>query len=129
MKKTLPILFIAMAAIFGFSHRAHAIVPLPFGGLVVFELPCTCEGGAYEWYAFAPLYLGNSAPTIGALLAPVTPLAFPWYYLKLGSWALGWYEPGVTSASCQIGVEPYCYPLPNEGMITPDTGVSASTSI
>ena len=95
---------------------------VPFGGLEVYEMPCTCTGGALFWHVFAPLFLGG-APVAGALAAPSTPLVYPSYYLKVKSWALGLYTPGAGSA-CYIGVTPYCYPLPNYGLVLPTTGTS-----
>lgn len=95
---------------------------LPFGGLEVFMLPCTCTGGAFQWHVFAPLFLGG-APTVGALAAPSTPLTYMYYYLKIKSWALGFYTPGAGSV-CLFGVTPYCWVLPNEGLILPNTGTS-----
>jgi len=104
-----------------------AVVPVPFGGLETSMIPCTCPSppnpGTQIWHFFSPLYLGL-VPIVGGLVAPVTPLAFPAYYLKPGSWALGMFSPGVSSLTCGVGVGLYCVPLPNLGLILPNTGTS-----
>lgn len=104
-------------------QMAFAAVGTPFGGLEIFELPCTCDAGALNWHLFLPVWILAAGPEVGAFAAPPTPLTFPSFYLKPSSWALGFFEPGAGSA-CYIGVEPYCIPLLNEGLILPITGTS-----
>jgi len=102
-----------------FPSPSHAQVP--FGGLDVFMIPCTC-GGAYAWHFFSPLFLGP-APVTGALaVSTVIPLAFPSYYLHPGAWALGQYTPGVQACWMYIGYG--CAMLSELGVISPFTGTS-----
>lgn len=93
----------------------------PFGGLDVFEFPCTCSPYMYTW--FAPLYLGSIVPVTGALAVPDWGVAFAYYELTPGAWAYGFYTPGVQACYWYHGYE--CDPAPpTMGVVTPYTGVS-----
>ena len=96
---------------------AHA--QIPFGGFDVAEIPCTC-GFVYTWHYFAPLFLGP-VPITGPLAAPWV-IAFPFYILHPGAWALGLYTPGVQACFMYVGFG--CAPLPSFGLINPLTGSS-----
>lgn len=117
MKKILfGSLLLLSAAAFPFSTRAQ----VPFGGLEVFMMPCTC-GFVYNYHVFAPLYLG-AVPTTGAFSYPMSPTAYPFYLLHPGAWALGFFAPG--AQACWMWAGKFCYPLPNLGIITTITGTS-----
>ncbi|MFZ2167716.1 MAG: hypothetical protein WAV50_02485 [Minisyncoccia bacterium] len=100
------------------SPVSHAQVP--FGGLDVMEIPCTC-GFVYNWHFFAPLFLNNPVPIAGPLAAPQA-IAFPFYILHPGAWALGIYTPGVQACWMYVGWG--CAPLASYGLILPLTGSS-----
>lgn len=108
----------AFLAVFTFPSQSHAQVP--FGGLDVFTVPCTC-GFAFNYHWFVPLFLGP-APVSGPLAAPITPNLFAFYILHPGAWALGFFVPGVQS--CWMYAAVACFPLPVLGTITPYTGTS-----
>jgi hypothetical protein len=126
MKKfilTTIVLTCMLASFFGWQPKTtYAGFGVAYGGLDLFLIPCTCTAGYLNWHFFAPLYLNNPTPIAGALVAATTPVAYSTYYVRPGSWAKGFELPG--AGICYIGVEPYCYPLPNYGLITPFTGVS-----
>lgn len=90
-----------------------------FGGLDVWEIPCTCSPFMYTW--FTPLFLGP-VPVTGALAVPDTGTIFPFYQLFPSAWALGTYTPGVQS--CWMYAVAGCFPLPVLGTMDPTTGTS-----
>ena len=116
MRKTVLISLTIFAA-FAFPSQSYAQVP--FGGLIVYTVPCTC-GFTVNYHWFAPLFI--PIPTTGPLAAPVTPNLFPFFILHPGAWALGLYTPGVQS--CWMYAAVACFPLPVLGTITPFTGSS-----
>ncbi len=92
----------------------------PFGGLDVFEFPCTCSPFMYT--VFAPLYL-SAIPMVGALATPDSPTMFPYYALFPSAWALGFFTPGVPACWMYVGWG--CLPiLSTLGVMTPFTGTS-----
>lgn len=114
---------IVIGSLFFFSaialpNTSHAQVP--FGGLDVMTIPCTC-GFVYNWHYFAPLFLNNPVPISGPLAAPQA-IAFPFYILHPGAWALGLFTPGVQACWMYVGFG--CAPLPSYGAISPLTGSS-----
>jgi len=100
-----------------FPSLSHA--QAPFGGLVIFELPCTCSPFTWQW--LTPLYFGP-LPFAGALAAPDTPFLFEYYYSFPSTWVLGKYIPGVQA--CWMFAVAGCFPLPTIGLMTPFTGTS-----
>lgn len=96
---------------------SHAQVP--FGGLVVAEIPCTCS--PFTWQFFAPLFLGP-VPTAGPLAVPDTPFIFAYYYSLPTDWVLGFFTPGVEA--CWMYAVAGCFPLVVEGAVTPFAGTS-----
>jgi len=90
---------------------------LPFGGYVLFSIPCTCNPGSL-WIFYAPFFNGTSIPTPGALV--YTPFISTLYREFLPgvptTWELGTYIPG--AQSCLVGIPPaVCAPLPAVGVI------------
>lgn len=91
-----------------------------FGGLDVFEFPCTCS--PYTYTVFTPLFFGP-VPASGALAVPDWGVSFPFYVLMPGAWALGTYTPGVEACWWYHGYE--CDPFPPVlGVVDPFTGTS-----
>jgi hypothetical protein len=120
IKRILVFIFI-LAFLFGATTHFSYAQLTAFGGLEIFALPCTCEAGLVAWHFFTPLFLNSQIPLAGALTGPwVT--AYPNFTLNPGSYALGTYAPG--AGVCLIGIEPFCYTLPNYGYILPMTGTS-----
>ncbi len=117
MKKIFIGSFIFFSAV-TFAPPAHAQVP--FGGLEVFMMPCTC-GFVYNYHVFAPLYLG-AIPTTGAFSYPMAPTTYSYFLLHPGAWALGFFATG--AQACWMWAGKFCYPLPNMGIISPFTGTS-----
>jgi len=87
-----------------------------FGGYI-FSLPCICEpsiswvlainptvGGTFDYQEGTQMYLG--------------------YMLPYQFVALGWYTGG--GGMCYMGVTPYCYVMPSQGLIDPVAGSSES---
>lgn len=116
MKKVLLGSFIFFCAM-TLPSISHAQVP--FGGLDVFEFPCTCSPFMYT--VFTPLFLGP-VPMTGVLAVPYTPTLFPFYVLFPSAWALGTFTPGVQA--CLMYAVMGCFPLPVMGVMNPFTGTS-----
>jgi len=122
IKKTTTFVFV-LCLIFSFNLFVVRAAPLPaFGGLDVAAVPCTCTPGLFSHF-FVPLYLNTSVPVAGNLNSYANVVAFSYYYLHPGSWALGTLLPPIP---CLIGFPPFCFPLPlpQYGTIAPMTGVS-----
>ncbi len=126
MKRFLAIItitsFLIFTTLFPIPQTVSAATGIPFGGYDLWEFPCTCTAGALFFHLFVPLFF-NELPVEGVLAAPSAPVAFSVYYLHPESWALGIELPG-GGTGCLVGVEPYCVPVPNLGLIEPFTGVS-----
>lgn len=126
MISTKKILSLAVALAFVLSFTIHttrnaeAATGMPFGGLNLMMWPCTCTA-SMMWHFFSPLY-NPKGPVTGALIAYPSSITFRHYYLHPSAWALGTYTPG--AGICYVGVAPYCYAMPNLGLIIPPTGTS-----
>lgn len=107
-----------LATVMTLPSVSHAAL-VPYGGLIVFSIPCTC-GFVFNYHMFAPLFLGP-IPMAGGLSAPQV-ITFPFYYLHPGAWALGAYVPGAQACWMYVGFG--CAPLPGLGTITPFSGSS-----
>jgi len=104
------ITFLTAAAFFaGFSAtKSSAIVPLPFGGQLVFWLPCTCTASLWLFYAPIPNAVFPGGP-LG--YGPYDTITYQYYNMVTpGVWHLGTYLPGVQS--CWIIIPHACIPLP-----------------
>ncbi len=93
-------------------------IGLPFGGYVIFSIPCTCSAGLAVF--MAPFFpgVGNGVPVpFGALLyQPGISKLFAYYNIGVPTtWHLGNYTPG---GACLIGVPPACVPIPVVGIMT-----------
>jgi len=119
MKNVALALFVLLfASALAFPSVSYAQVP--FGGLVVAEIICTCS--PYTWQWLVPLYTGGLIPITGALAVPDTPFTYAFYYSTIGTWMLGLYIPG--NQSCMMYVGLGCVVLPSLGSVTPFTGTS-----
>ena len=109
--------FLVLIGLFVFPLSAHALVPplMPFGGLSVFTVPCTCSVAL--WGYFAPLYL-SSIPVTGPMVyAPWATIPFLNFLPTIASVAhKGVYIPGIQACWMYAGVT--CFPLPAVGMMT-----------
>lgn len=95
--------------------RAYAATGLPFGGMLLEAMPCACSD---TWL----LTLEPLPPDYVALLTYVPGTqAFAGYNIPATLWLLGNYEPG--AGVCFVPGIP-CFPIPSEGMITPEVGSS-----
>lgn len=93
-------------------ERALAATGIPFGGALLFAMPC--NGGMWN------ITLEPLPPTFPVLLAYMSGTqAFLSYNIPFTTWLLGEYEP-VPMAYCWVGY----YPYPSEGIISPMTGSS-----
>jgi len=102
-----------------FALPSSSYAQVPFGGLDVFEFPCTCS--PYMYTVFAPLFLASPVPVVGALAVPDWGVIYAWYYLTPGAWALGTYTPDVQACYWYHGFE--CDPTPPVmGVVNPLTG-------
>jgi hypothetical protein len=113
-------MILVAAFFFTLALPTHSHAQVPFGGLDVFEFPCTCS--PYTYTVFFPLYLGNPVPVTGVLAVPDAPTLFAFYELFPSAWALGTYTPGVQA--CLMYAVAGCFPLPVLGVMTPYTGTS-----
>jgi len=116
MKRSiLSLVFLAAIAFPAYSHAQ-----VPFGGLDVFEIPCTCS--PFTFHVFTPLYVASPIPITGALAASYTPNLWMYYILHPGAWALGYFVPA--AEACWMYAVAGCFPLPTLGTISPFTGTS-----
>ncbi|MEK9182001.1 MAG: hypothetical protein AAB781_00220 [Patescibacteria group bacterium] len=108
-------IWIMPANSFAFSLGAGGMVPgLPFGGLVIVTLPCTCSANLWIW--FTPLY-PLPLPTAGPLVYQ------PGYTTLYGdfaigvpaTWHLGSYTPGIQTCWQYVGIT--CAPMVNYGLM------------
>ena len=101
-----------------FVHAQLSLPGVPFGGLVVFTLPCTCPATAGNMMIFyAPMYIGSVPVPTGALTyVPYITQVFAWYKVTVPSiWHLGSFIPGAGNAACWIvnpAIVPPCIPMP-----------------
>lgn len=108
----LSIIFLVTITAVSFTEKirpAHAL-GMPFGGLVLWQYPCTCSPGTIM------VYLSLPRPGIYA----ISPLQLgPLLYLNKvvapGSWLLGTYIPGAQTCFMYYGVT--CAPFPVLGTI------------
>lgn len=117
MKKIILSIFFLFGS-FAFPSATHA--QMPFGGLDIFEFPCTCSPFMYT--VFTPLFLSSPIPLAGPLAVPDAPTLFPFYILFPTAWALGTFTPGAQACWMYVGVG--CAPLPVLGTMLPFTGTS-----
>jgi hypothetical protein len=99
-----------------FSTQAQG---LPFGGQVVFTLPCTCPAtpGALMIFLAPFLGFGGPLPTAAITYVPIVSQLYAWYSIGVpGTWHLGSYIPGTGNLACWIinpvGFVPPCIPMP-----------------
>lgn len=91
----------------------------PFGGKLLLAIPCTCTGGSVWNITIQPL-----PPKYATLLDYVEGTQmYLEYNTPLTTELLGKYQESGGNI-CYIGVEPYCFQLPAEGLITPTVGSS-----
>lgn len=103
----------ALVIIFSYTlpRPVYAGAGLPFGGLIVWEYPCTCSPGTFM------VYLSLPRPGIYAINPIILgPLLFLDKVVAPGSWLLGTYLPGVQSCLMYYGVT--CAPFPVLGTIS-----------
>ena len=95
-------------------QRAKAAAAVPFGGALLFTFYCT---QSQTW-----LITTEPLPPSYPVLLSYVPFtqAFLSYNIPVTPELLGFYEPG--AGVCVAGICPYCVTIPNEGMITPETG-------
>lgn len=95
-------------------ERARAATGAPFGGALLYAIPC--NGGVWNITIepLPPLYPSLLSYQSGSQ-------AYLSYNIPMTEWLLGEYEP-VPMAYCWIKVVPY----PSEGLISPTTGSSPS---
>lgn len=117
------ILLMSPVGVFAFTPGPGAFVPgLPFGGLVIFSVPCICSANLWIW--FAPLY---PLP-----LPPVGPLVYqPGYTTLYGDFAIGitatWHlgsylpiigkNPTKLFGICWIETKTACVPIESFGVM------------
>lgn len=110
-------IFVIAVVMVGWPSSSHA--QAFFGGLDVFEFPCTCSPFMYT--VFTPFFIGP-VPITATLAVPDTPTMFPFFILHPGAWALGFYTPAVQA--CWMYAAAGCFILPTLGAMTPLTGTS-----
>lgn len=113
------IALISVVAFIMFAWPAYSHAQVFFGGLDVFEFPCTCS--PFMFTVFTPFFAGP-VPITAALAVPDTPTTFPFYYLFPSAWALGFYTPA--AEACWMYAGTGCFLLPTLGAMTPFTGTS-----
>ncbi len=106
-----------------FPLTTQALVPplVPFGGLDVAHIPCTCTGGAVHQIYFGKFSFPRPIGA-GSLSWVVGTIGYAHYIPHPGAHVLGSVIPGVQM--CWMYAAFFCFPLPNLGMIGPTTGTS-----
>lgn len=107
----------------GVAKIAHAAVPVPFGGTVVFAAPCTC--GPEAWLVvinpLPPSYATALSYILGTqiFLMNITPSIVPPHTAQsfLGEYIVG-------APTCRMVVPPGCVVVPTWGTISPFVGSS-----
>lgn len=107
------------------APTVQASVPCPypgcFGGVARSEIFCTCSDNFLVY--FTPLYFyGSPAPLAGPLTFQPGTMKYLNYSILPTEAVIGSYVPGVQA--CWMDVGPTCVPVPNYGLILPDTGSS-----
>ena len=105
--------------------RAHgaAMCPAPgcFGGVDVFNFPCSCSDNFLIF--FVPLYFyGIPLPLFGPMGYEEGTIAYPGYEISPTEGVIGTYVQGVPT--CYIYIGTGCSALPSYGYILPYTGSS-----
>jgi len=98
-----------------FAIGAGTAVPgLPFGGFVIFTLPCTCSANLWIWFApLSPLPLPKTGPLV---YQPGYTTLYGNFAIGVpATWHLGSYIPGVQT--CWVYVGKACVVLPNYGLM------------
>lgn len=99
----------------GLIHIAEAGNGIPFGGTLLYAIPCTCAEGV--WYIF----LRPLPPSYATLLSYETGTQlFANYNTPATTELLGFYTPGVPACWFYAGVT--CFAPPQEGLISPVLG-------
>lgn len=107
----------------GIAKIAHAAVPVPFGGTVVFAAPCTCSPLAWLVVInpLPPSYATALSYILGTqmFLTNITPSIIPPHTAQsfLGEYIVG-------APSCRMVVPPGCVVVPTWGTISPFVGSS-----
>lgn len=105
----LIVTLLAVSFAAGFSvTKSQAVVPLGFGGHLLFWLPCTCSASLWLFYLPVP-----DEPFPGGPLGwgPYDTITYSFYNVVTpGVWHLGQYLPGVQS--CWEYAIFFCFPLP-----------------
>ncbi len=118
------VVFIAPTVTFALSVLPapfNKMSSIPFGGLSVVVIPCTCSSGI--WVQFTPFFLGGMSLPVGALTyrPPPTGKSTPYAYYTAGlpkTWHLGEFKPNLPGAlTCWIAIGVTCIPLPDLGVI------------
>lgn len=103
--------------LFAFSLGAGGMVPgLPFGGLVVITLPCTCSKSL--WIFFAPLHITGKTIVGPLVYQPGYTTLYGNFAIGIPStWHLGSYIPVVGNGVCWQYVGQACVVMKNLGLM------------
>lgn len=117
------ILLMSPIGAFAFSLGAGGMVPgLPFGGLVIFTLPCSCS--ANLWVFFAPLHIVGKTIAGPLIYQPGYTTLYGNFAIGVPStWHLGSYTPLVGNGVCWQYVGTACVVMKNYGLMN-KTGTS-----
>lgn len=108
----------------GIAKIAHAAVPVPFGGTVVFAAPCTC--GAEAWLVvinpLPPSYATALSYILGTQVFMTNVAPLPIKPPHIAQSFLGEYIVG--APTCRMVAGPGCVVVPTWGTISPFVGSS-----
>ncbi|MDO8589876.1 MAG: hypothetical protein Q7R69_01215 [bacterium] len=110
------VISLTLVGLFLPTSPAKAQGLLPFGGVVSFEMECTCTVG-FMWIWFSPLYLGGPVVITGPMVySPYSTILYGYYEIGVsGTWHLGDYTPGVQA--CWMILEEECIVWPSFGLM------------
>lgn len=94
-------------------HVAHAI---PFGGLIIGRIECTCTGNYL-------IVVNESMGQKNLLVAPPISRLYQYYIFNPGQFALGTYTPG---PKCMVFNGQQCQEVPTDGIIDSMPGAGSS---
>jgi predicted signal transduction protein with EAL and GGDEF domain len=105
-----------------FTHNRTAQAAwLPYGGMVVSTVVCTCTPSVWWIFVAGPL------PSVSGAFAYVSgSQRYRNFNMPFSRYVLGLYIPGVPSCWFWVpAVPPFCVPIYQQGTITPISGSSA----
>lgn len=113
----LVIIVLMVVPVISFATGVGTFVPgLPFGGFVIFTLPCTCSKSL--WIFFDPLHITGKTIVGPLIYQPGYTTLYGDFAIGVPStWHLGSYKPIVGNGVCWMYVGKACVVMKNFGLM------------